>query len=410
LINAPNQTRRRLIKLIGTAALYGLSGIRPGGAAWASTMDSTPDGGITLFLCGDVMTGRGIDQILPHPGDPHLFEAYVSDARKYVDMAERATGPIKKPVDFAYIWGDALAELARVKPHARIINLETAVTTSGAAWNKSVNYRMAPGNVPCLTAAAIDCCVLANNHVLDWGYDGLSETLAVLDKAGLKHAGAGDNDRRARAPAVIGLPGGRRVLVFAFGTESSGIDPDWAATDEQVGVNLLPELSDETVDAVADNIGKHKQPGDIVIASIHWGGNWGYDIPQEQRAFAHGLIDRAGVHVVHGHSAHHVKGMEVYKGQPIIYGCGDFIDDYEGIGGHEQYRGDLGLMYFPTLDPATGRLTTFKMTPTQIRHFRVNRASRDDAHWLADTLNREGTALGTRASLGEDDRLDLHWD
>ncbi len=356
------------------------------------------------------MTGRGIDQILPHPGDPHLFEAFVSDARHYVTLAEHANGPIKKPVDYAYIWGDALAELQRVKPAARIINLNTAVTTSGAAWNKSVNFRMAPKNIPCLTAADIDCCALANNHVLDWGNDGLSETLAVLDKAGLKHAGAGNNREQAQAPAIIGLPGGRRVLVFAYGTETSGIEPEWEAAAKQVGVNLLTDLSANTVTAIAGQISKVKKPGDLVIVSMHWGAEWGYDISHEQRDFAHGLIDHAGVDIVHGHSSHHVKGIEVYKDRPVLYGCGDFINDYEGIGGHEKYRGDLGLMYFPRFEPATGKLTGLTMTPTQVRHLRVNNASRDDARWLADTLNREGEALGTRVALGEDYRLELRWD
>jgi poly-gamma-glutamate synthesis protein (capsule biosynthesis protein) len=70
----------------------------------------------TLFLCGDVMLGRGIDQILPHPGDPRLYESYVKSAATYVELAERRNGPIPKPVDFEYVWGDVLAELQRVRP------------------------------------------------------------------------------------------------------------------------------------------------------------------------------------------------------------------------------------------------------------------------------------------------------
>ena len=126
-------------------------------------------GAVTLFLCGDVMTGRGVDQILPHPGDPRLFEHYVNSALDYLQLAEEVSGPIAKPVDFGYIWGDALAELERERPNARIINLETAVTSSDDAWpGKGINYRMHPANAPCLATAKIDCCVLANNHVLDW--------------------------------------------------------------------------------------------------------------------------------------------------------------------------------------------------------------------------------------------------
>lgn len=126
-------------------------------------------GAITLFVCGDVMTGRGIDQVLPHPGNPVLYEPYMKSATGYVQIAEEVNGPIQKPVDFSYIWGDALAELARVKPDARIINLETSVTQSDEAESKSINYRMHPANIPCISAAHIDCCTLANNHMLEIG-------------------------------------------------------------------------------------------------------------------------------------------------------------------------------------------------------------------------------------------------
>lgn len=128
---------------------------------------------VTLFLCGDVMTGRGIDQILPHPAEPHLYEPYMRSALGYLEIAEQATGQIERPADFAYIWGDALGELERARPEARIVNLETAVTVAEDAWpDKGINYRMNPANVRCLLAAGIDCCVLANNHVLDWATAG----------------------------------------------------------------------------------------------------------------------------------------------------------------------------------------------------------------------------------------------
>ena len=85
---------------------------------------------ITIFMCGDVMTGRGIDQVLPHPSDPLIHEPYMKSARGYVEIAEKANGQIQKPVSFSYIWGDAIKELERVAPDVRIINLETSVTKS----------------------------------------------------------------------------------------------------------------------------------------------------------------------------------------------------------------------------------------------------------------------------------------
>ena len=182
---------------------------------------------IKLFLCGDVMTGRGIDQVLPHPGNPILFEGYMKSATGYVELAEEANGPIPQPVPFSYIWGDALAELARRKPDVRIINLETAVTRSGDVQDKAVNYRMNPDNIPCITAAQINCCVLANNHVLDWGYAGLAETLKTLKQADIKIAGAGLNVQEAQKPVEFAVPGKGRALVFSFGSETSGIPWSW---------------------------------------------------------------------------------------------------------------------------------------------------------------------------------------
>jgi poly-gamma-glutamate synthesis protein (capsule biosynthesis protein) len=103
----------------------------------------------TLFLCGDVMTGRGIDQILPHPGDPAIHEHHVTSAIGYVKLAENKNGPIPRRAAPSYIWGDALAEMERVQPQARIINSETAITRSEDWLDKGINYRMHPDNVAC---------------------------------------------------------------------------------------------------------------------------------------------------------------------------------------------------------------------------------------------------------------------
>jgi poly-gamma-glutamate synthesis protein (capsule biosynthesis protein) len=402
---------------------------------------------ITMFLCGDVMTGRGVDQVLPYPSQWRIHEPFLlmlrkhlmrsvrgqgrfmgfhlircfartgcgKNARGYVRLAEDLHGPIPKPAAFHYIWGDASEELDRVAPDVRIINLETSITTSDDYWKKKrFQYRMHPKNVPCLTAAKIDCCALANNHVLDWGYSGLEETLKTLHRAGINTAGAGRNRQEAEAPAIMDVPGKGRVIVFAFGLQSSFIPPEWAASDGQPGVNLLADLSDTTVRYICERIQEVKRPGDVVVAPIHWGANWEYQIPSDQRAFAHKLIDEAAVDIIHGHSSHHVKGIEVYRDRPILYGCGDFLNDYEnnneGVSRYEDFRHSLGLMYFPSMNPSTGRLVQFRMTPTQVRGIKVMRPSPVDALWLRDTLNRESKRFGTRVELRKpDDSLELHW-
>jgi len=393
------------------AAALGAAGIESTVFAGQGPKTMEPlKGSVTLFLCGDVMTGRGIDQVLPHPGDDRLYEPVMKSARGYVRLAEDAHGPIPRPADYAYVWGDALDEFERMKPRARIVNLETAVTAHDRPWpGKGIHYRMHPANTPCLTAAGIDCCVLANNHVLDWERAGLQETLEVMKDAGIRTAGAGADTREAAAPAVLDLGGGRRILAFAFGVESSGIAADWAATASRSGVNLLSGLSYRTLGNVAAAIRATRRGGDIVIASIHWGANWGYQVPGEHVAFAHGLIEEGGVDIVHGHSSHHPLGIEVHQDRPILYGCGDFLNDYEGIGGHEQYRPDLSLGYFVEMDAASGKLAAIVMAPFRMRRFRLERANAEDARWLRDVMDREGQKFGTGATLDADGRLRLGW-
>ncbi|HXH84286.1 MAG TPA: CapA family protein [Candidatus Tectomicrobia bacterium] len=362
---------------------------------------------ITVFLAGDVMTGRGIDQILPHPGRPELHEAHVNDARVYVRLAEEASGPVPRPVEPAYIWGDALGELARVAPDARIVNLETAITRSEDRWpGKAVHYRMHPGNVGCLTAADIDVCALANNHVLDHGYAGLRETLRTLASAGVKTAGAGLTRADAETPAIVDLPRHRRVVVFSLGSPTSGVPAAWAATDERPGVDFLPDLSDRTAERVIARVRRVKRPGDVVIASIHWGTNWGFEVPRAHVRFAHRLA-AGGVDVVHGHSSHHPRAIERYRDALILYGCGDFIDDYEGIGGYEAFRDDLVLMYFAEVDVRGPRRPRLRMTPLRIRRMRLNHASDDEARWLRDTIMEASREFGSRVDLAPDGRLVL---
>jgi poly-gamma-glutamate synthesis protein (capsule biosynthesis protein) len=368
---------------------------------------------LRVFLCGDVMTGRGIDQALPHPANPVLYEPYVRDAGEYVDLAEKAHGPIPRPISFDYIWGDALQELEHARVDLRIINLETAITSAETYWpGKGIHYRMHPQNINCLSAAGINGCALANNHVLDWGYAGLSETLQTLDAVGVAHSGAGNNAEEAATPAMLDVPGKGRVLFFSFGSTGSGIPREWSATASRPGVNLLDDLSEATAARVASQMRQSasggQQPGDLLIASIHWGSNWGYEILQQQVRFAHCLVEE-GVAVVHGHSSHHVKAIEVFKGRLILYGCGDFLTDYEGITGYEMFRGDLALMYLVELDSRTGELVSARLVPMQMRRFRLEHASATDAHWLCELLNELGAPFGSQTRLSEDNSLILEW-
>jgi poly-gamma-glutamate synthesis protein (capsule biosynthesis protein) len=366
--------------------------------------------GIRLFLCGDVMTGRGIDQILPYANDPAIYEPYIKNAKDYVFLAEKKNGLINKPVAFEYIWGDALAVFQKYRPDVKIINLETSITKHPVFWpGKGIQYRMHPDNIMSLTAAGIDICTLGNNHVLDWHYEGLRETLQSLIQAKIQTSGAGYDLSDARQPAIKSVPGKGRVLVFSYAHVNSGTPYSWAAGEQKPGVNLLPDYSAAAAAKIAEQVAAYKNKGDIAIASIHWGSNWGYELEPGQQQFAQELIDSAGIDLIHGHSSHHPRGIEVYKNKAILYGCGDFLNDYEGISGHEAYRGELGFMYFIDMDARTGNLLKLELVPTRIKNLRVTLAEVQDGRWLQTVLNREGRKFGTRTTFDDKGILHLSW-
>ncbi|MDH3294005.1 MAG: CapA family protein [Acidimicrobiia bacterium] len=382
-----------------------MSGDRPTTADRLPTARSARSDSVTLALTGDVMCGRGVDQILRHPGNPTIHERWAKSSLAYVELAERHSGPLPRAVDPTYIWGGRLP----VPGAVTVVNLETAVTDRGSPWpGKAIQYRMNPANVETLTAAGIDVAVLANNHVLDWSQPGLEQTLEVLDGAGISSAGAGATEQQAWSAAVVAAATAR-IVVLAVGSTDSGIPDAWAALDDKPGVALVPDLSDRAVDRVVAAVDEQTQPGDLVVLSIHWGPNWGYDIPARRRRFAHQVIDRAGVHLVHGHSSHHPLGIEVHRGHLVLYGCGDLLTDYEGIAGHEHYRGELGGIYLATLESATGKLRRLEIAPTLVRRFRLTGPPPDDVNWLAGVLDHHGRRFGTGVDVGPSGRLIVTW-
>jgi len=366
---------------------------------------------LRLYLCGDVMIGRGIDQILPKPLPPGLHESYMKSAEGYVALAETVSGPIPRPVDGSYIWGQALPLLTAGDVDACIINLETAVTRSEAFWpGKAVHYRMNPDNMDCLQVAAVSACSLANNHVLDWGYPGLAETQAALDRAGITHAGAGQDSAQAGQPAVLTLRDSkRRLLVFAYGMDSSGVEQAWAAKSCWPGVNFLPEMGKHGVQRVSEDIARYRTDGDRVVLSIHWGPNWGFRVDPEMREFAHWLINSGAVDVIHGHSSHHIKPFEIFQGKLILYGCGDFLNDYEGIGEFERFRPELTLLYRVLLSPSDGTLSGLDLIPFRIRRLQLVRASPAETQWIKGVFEQNRGPDSQSITLAPDGLLRLNF-
>lgn len=220
------------------------------------------------------------------------------------------------------------------------------------------------GNTPCLSVFKADCCVLANNHIGDWGATGLTDTLDALADARRAKAGAGRNAQEAARPSMLTTSARGLAQVFAYVLPSSGTPASWAADADTPGVNFLPDTSETS-------------------------------------------LERVRADIVYGHSSHHPMAVEVHRGRPIFYGCGDFINDYEGIGGHEAYRPDLVLGYVLDIDTASKRLTCLEMLPFRICKFRLNRASGEEANWLRDRLGEECAVFGGDVRLSADQTLEF---
>lgn len=350
---------------------------------------------LRIVLGGDLMLGRGIDQCLVHHVDPRLFEPVVRDARHYVQLAERRHGPIAVPLSAQAPWGEALTWLRQGGPRLRVVNLETAITTSPRPWiGKAVHYRMHPANVRCLRVARIDACSLANNHVLDWGTEGLADTLQALRRAAIRSVGAGLNARQAERPARLPLASGGALLLFAWAFPSSGVPLSWRARPDQPGVALIERIDQASLAHMQRCIAGQRRPGDRVVVSLHWGANWVEEIPEPHRWLARRLIDQAGVDVVFGHSSHHPLPLELHHGRLILYGCGDLINDYEGLPAHGERRPDLVCLYGLDLDVESGALRGLELRLFQLRCFQLRLPAAEHRQQLAAQLGLAAAPSG----------------
>jgi len=298
-------------------------------------MSTTPETkSLQLLLLGDCMLGRLVDEVLE-------------------------SAPPKYP------WGDTLPILQSAD--WRMCNLECVISDRGrpgSTYPKEFHFRAAAKNIAVLEAAQINAVSLANNHVLDYGYDAMFQMLEILDRAAIVHSGAGANHEEASRLAIASVRG-KKLGLLAF-TDN---EPGWGATPDQPGIFYVPvDLKDRRAQRLLEIVRSQRNAVDLLIVSGHWGSNWGY-VPEEGHvAFAHALID-AGAAVVFGHSCHVFRGIEVYKGCPIFYSAGDFVDDY-AVDPVE--RNDEAFIY---VMEAQDRISHgLRLYPTMIRRCQARRA------------------------------------
>src|SRR5918994_1000371 len=295
---------------------------------------------ISLVLIGDVMLGRKVDEALKD----HM----------------RPEGP----------WGDVMPLLDAAD--LRIINLECAITDNEQPWTRTpkvFHFRAKPSAIETLRTARIDVCSLANNHTLDFEEQGLLDTLEHLDAAGIRYAGAGRNQNEAADPAILTVRVGHtnRVALLAF-TDN---EPPFAAGSDRPGTNYLPvSLEPKVLHRIEAAVTAARETGaEAVVFSNHWGPNMVQRPSALFRRFARAVIDR-GADVYYGHSAHVFQGVEIYRGKPILYDTGDFIDDYAV---DPRLRNDRSFLFHVSMED--GDLRRLELHPVSLPYARVEHAT-----------------------------------
>ncbi len=199
-----------------------------------------------------------------------------------------------------------------------VTNEEFPFSTRGTpAPDKQFTFRVHPEKVKLMQEMGIDLVTLANNHALDYGRDAMLDTIDTLDRAGIRHVGAGKNLAEARKPAIVELNG----RTFAFiGATRVYPEADWAAGTDSAGMFSAYDGGAQ----LAEEVKAAKQQADYVIAYVHWGIER-EEMPNEvQKSIAHRLVD-AGADLVVGAHPHVLQGIEYYQGVPIAYSLGNFV-------------------------------------------------------------------------------------
>jgi poly-gamma-glutamate synthesis protein (capsule biosynthesis protein) len=315
---------------------------------------------VKIALTGDVMLGRMVDQSV---------------------IQNRSV----RPED---LWGDVLPVM--LAADCRLINLECVISGQGEEWHpatKAFHFRASPRALEFLQVAKIDGVTLANNHVLDYGAEALTDCLARLDRAGIKRTGAGATLEEALTPALFEVPEGRVAVVALTDNE-----PDWDVTKTTPGINYVVYHDRGLVEPyrsrMAQAVAYAGRQADLVIVSAHVGPNWGTP-SRGMQGLAHDLID-LGADLYWGHSNHTPQGIECYKGKAILYSTGDFMDDYWV---DQDERNDLSFLFM--LEGEAKRSSRIRLYPVRIENFSVRLADEQEWQFLQRTMQAKCNVFGT---------------
>jgi len=316
-------------------------------------------GKATIGLAGDVMLGRGVAESIQRSGPAHP-------------------------------WGNLLPRLWELDLF--LVNLECALTCETREWGiKPFHFRADPTMVETLRLGRVDFAGVANNHIGDFGEEGLLETIRTLDRAGIAHAGAGPTLEAARVPARLHAKRWR-ISVLAV----ADYPAEWAAGPDRPGMNYLPiSLDPRQVGEVETAVRMARQDADLVVVCIHWGPNMRPRPTAEFRAFARRISD-AGADIFWGHSAHVVQGVEVREGRLILFDTGDFVDDYAV---DASLRNDLSALFVVRL--GVSGIEGLDLVPVRIGRCQVSLAEGRDRSWILERIAALSRELGTTLAPSE---------
>lgn len=262
-----------------------LAPVSPPPAAALQTPSPPAARTVTLAAVGDLMFARDITTLMEVHGVEYPF------AR---------VRPLLSGVDFV------------------LGNLEGTFTDRGQPLAKEYTFRTPPTMARTLSEAGFDAVSVANNHAWDFRADGLADTLAALDAAGVGFVGAGDDQAVAEAPLILRAPSGVSVAVVAF----SDVGEVQFATATSAGVARADEAS------VERTVRRAAALADFVVAYLHWGYEYRYEPSERQRSLA-AVAVRAGASAVIGAHPHVLQPWERVEGAPVLFSLGNFVFDLE---------------------------------------------------------------------------------
>jgi len=323
--------------------------------------------------------GYGIDMVEHAPVHPDATLAFVGDV-----MLGRLVNRELQRRDPEWFWGDVLDLLKNAD--AVFANLECAITTSETRWRRSAkefHFRADPRSIAVLKAGNVRFVSLANNHLLDFETRGLLDTIRHLDEAGIAHAGAGGNVTAAAAPAFVQAG---KLTVAAFAVTDNM--PEAAAGEASPGICYVDPQHEDSGPTQAAFAAARNAGADLVVVSAHLGPNM-LDRPSPAiRAYKRRLAAR-GAHLIHGHSAHVVQGLERIGASLILHDAGDIIDDYAI---DPDLRNDLSFIFL--LDVTKSELRRVRLVPVRLYMAQVRHAPPDDAAWICNRMQALSRHLG----------------